>query len=219
VNRWWRDIDRSTSIGILIMAALLLLLRASGLVLVPPIAEAGYVEAWEQSAAVGMVMGSLPADVVVTHFVDFECAYSGAAAQRIDSLVHELVRHHSRRVTVIAQHFPSAMHRFSIEASIAAECADQQQQLKRMHDVLFVQADSFGIKSWAQLASDAGVSDLSAFESCIRMPVDHFPRIAAGRLLGEKYGVSGTPTIWLNGRVAPRSDLRTIRTLARKVLR
>ncbi len=40
---------------------------------------------------------------------------------------------------------------------------------------------------------------MNAFQTCLQQPEDEFPRVGAGRTLGESLGVKGTPTVWVNG--------------------
>lgn len=75
---------------------------------------------------------------------------------------------------------------------------------------LFMQRDSLGVKPWRRFAEEAGVGDLDGFEACVALPADSFPRIARGREVGERTGVRGTPTVWINGTVT-RTDLASLR--------
>ena len=68
-----------------------------------------------------------------------------------------------------------------------------------MYRLLFSQMDSIGSKDWLAFAEEADVPDLSTFSECFESPVEGFPRIQAGRSLGERIGVTGTPKIWING--------------------
>jgi protein-disulfide isomerase len=65
-----------------------------------------------------------------------------------------------------------------------------------------------GSEDWASLAGAAGVPDLTAFGACIALPLAEFDRILAGRALGKRLGVSGTPTLWVNGRLFRGRTLR-----------
>ena len=69
-----------------------------------------------------------------------------------------------------------------------------------MYRLLFAQQGSLGTKDWVSFAEQAGVPDLAAFSACVALPVDSFPRIEAGRDLGMRRDVTGTPTIYVNGR-------------------
>ena len=79
-----------------------------------------------------------------------------------------------------------------------------------MYRLLFAQQESLGSKPWATLADEAGISDLAAFEECVKLSADSFPRIQAGRELGESRNIGGTPTLFVNGR---RFDARSFEEL------
>ncbi|MYA64893.1 MAG: hypothetical protein F4139_04205 [Gemmatimonadetes bacterium] len=64
----------------------------------------------------------------------------------------------------------------------------------------FAEQDSLGSKDWAVFAEEAGIPDLAAFEECMKLPADSFARIDAGRELGLRRNVRGTPTLYVNGR-------------------
>lgn len=45
---------------------------------------------------------------------------------------------------------------------------------------------------------EASVPDLAAFDRCIKK-IDRIPRVEAGKELGARFDVKGTPTIVING--------------------
>ena len=69
-----------------------------------------------------------------------------------------------------------------------------------MYQLFFAQQESLGSKDWVTFAEEAGIADLAAFEACMELPANSFPRIDAGRDIGSRRGVTGTPTIYVNGR-------------------
>lgn len=150
---------------------------------------------WERENEIGIRSGPADAVVVITEFVDLQCPFCAALAPIIDSIAAEF----PDDVAVVFQHFPLQSHEHAIPAAIAAECAERQARFWPMYRLLLSGQRSF---PWEQFAEDAGVSNLAAFADCMTLPQDSFPRIAAGRALGERTGVVGTPTTWVNGRVA-----------------
>jgi len=67
-----------------------------------------------------------------------------------------------------------------------------------MFDHLFEKQDSIGAKSMMSYAGDAGIRDTLALAQCMQ------GERAAGRLkdnvsIGEKLGIDGTPTVFVNG--------------------
>jgi protein-disulfide isomerase len=67
-----------------------------------------------------------------------------------------------------------------------------------MYDLLFEQQDKFGLKPWSEFATEAGVPDTAAFETCIKQ-AEPIPRVTEGKALGKQLDVQGTPTLVING--------------------
>jgi protein-disulfide isomerase len=154
-----------------------------------------YVEGWRDWGDSGIRMGAASAPMVVAVFLDFTCPHCRHLVSLLDSLSSE----YPGQVAVEVHHFPLRGRELAVPSAIAAECAHDQGRFSGMYHTLFSQMDSIGSKGWASMARDAGVSNLALFEACIQSPADSFPRIAAGRVLGESIGVRGTPSVWVNG--------------------
>jgi protein-disulfide isomerase len=67
-----------------------------------------------------------------------------------------------------------------------------------MYDQLFEGQESFGLKTWSDYATAAGVPDLGRFDACIKKS-DPIPRVEEGKQLGTQIEVHGTPTLVING--------------------
>ena len=153
------------------------------------------IENWEEDTTLGIRIGPADARMVVTEFMDFTCPFCAMVAPAIDSLLS----HYPADVAVVFQHF-SLDRPLSLPSAVAAECAERQGKFKPMYQLLFAQQELLGSKDWATFAEEAGIADLAAFEACMELPANSFPRIDAGRDIGSRRGVTGTPTIYVNGR-------------------
>lgn len=154
------------------------------------------IDTWQADNALGIRIGAPSAPIVITEFMDFQCPFCRRLAPRVDSLLTEYPDH----VAVIFQHYPLTGHSYALPAAIAAECADRQGRFHSMYKALFDKQDLLGKKSFPEYAVDAGVEDLHAFERCVMLPADSFPRIQHGLDIGARAGVRGTPTVWVNGK-------------------
>ena len=67
-----------------------------------------------------------------------------------------------------------------------------------MQRLLLAKQDSFGIKPWAEFATEVGISDTAQFGDCIKGREGE-DVIAKGVERGERLGVRGTPTFVVNG--------------------
>ncbi|MGH7468455.1 MAG: DsbA family protein [Longimicrobiales bacterium] len=151
-------------------------------------------------------MGSNDATVVVVEFGDFECPFCKRFTTEMETLKEE----YGNRVALVYVHYPLRTHRFARPAARAAECAAEQSRFGEFHDELFERQDSLGLKSWLSYAIEAGVQDEAAFGRCVDRS-DPVPLIERGLEVGKKLGVTGTPTIVINGwRYPPGMDAQTL---------
>jgi protein-disulfide isomerase len=153
-----------------------------------------FLKDWRTELPKGMRMGPADAPVQLLEFSDFECPFCANLHKDLSTLQ---VRYPTQ-VALTYVHFPLPMHRFAEPAARVAECAGDQGRFETMHDRLFDEQNSFGLKPWSDYATEAGVPDLAAFEACIKRG-DPVPRIEEGKQLGTRLDVKGTPTLIING--------------------
>ena len=160
------------------------------------VVEVDEIENWEDDTALGIRVGPDDARMVVTEFMDFTCPFCAMVSPAVDSLLSR----YPSDVALVFQHFPLNGRSLALPSAVAAECAERQGRFRPMYQLLFAQQDSLGIRDWVSFAQEAGVPELEAFEECVKLPADSFPRIGAGRELGLQRNVTGTPTLFVNGR-------------------
>jgi protein-disulfide isomerase len=157
-----------------------------------------FVENWEEANRTGIWIGSRDADVVLTEFMDFTCPFCRNLVPVVDTLLHR----YPNNLAVVFQHFPLGR-ALSLPSAIAAECAGRQGAFVEMYRRIYRDLESLLQSSdnpdWTAIAIELELSDIDAFKLCVSLPADSFPRIAAGRELGQRTGVTGTPTVWING--------------------
>jgi protein-disulfide isomerase len=165
-------------------------------------------ENWKEEVGVGVRMGPADADVVIAEFMDFTCPYCRAIVPVLDTLQLEF----PGKVAVVFLHYPLGRPGSETSAT-AAECADREGRFENMYRTLYRNPDALEEGRWEHLATEAGLADVEMFSQCIRQSADSFPRIVAGRELGRRASVSGTPTIWINGRAFRGRRLEDFRTV------
>jgi protein-disulfide isomerase len=171
---------------------------------VPGGPQVSHVEDWREKSASGIWVGQPDAEFVVTTFIDFTCPYCRTLAPVLDSLASR----HGDRVAVVMHHYPLGG-TWSTPSAIAAECAHHQGRFREVVPALYGEVAASGDTSpdWASVAEAGGVPRIDEFVECIELPEDAFPRIAEGRAVGQRTGVRGTPTVWLNGTPTDVRDL------------
>ncbi len=155
----------------------------------------------------GTSVGPEDAPIVIWDFSDYLCPH----CRTFNSMVGKLVRQNyavpGGSVRWVSYEFPLSDR--SVPATIAAHCAGEQGRYWEMHDMLFARVEAWATEQnpsdrFVELGGEIGL-DKGAFRACLR----ERPGIAgiiASKKYGEQLGVTGTPTIFVNGELAPRTN-------------
>src|SRR5215217_400014 len=138
--------------------------------------------------------GPKDAPVTLVKYGDYECPYCGEARP----VLKELQERVGEQVRFIFRHFPlDSAHPRARRAAQAAEAAASQGRFWEMHDLLYERQDELGEEDLTRYAAELGL-DPRRFEDDLTND-DHTWRIEEDRLGGERAGVRGTPTLFVNG--------------------
>jgi protein-disulfide isomerase len=140
------------------------------------------------------VLGPAAAPVTLVEYGDFECPYCGRAYPVVKALRRRL----GDRLRFVFRHFPIARtHPHAHWAAEAAEAAAAQGQFWEMHDQLFVHQNLLGDE---HLDLYLGHLQLDAERLRIELAAHVYaPRVREDIDSGERSGVDGTPTFFING--------------------
>lgn len=135
------------------------------------------------------------APVVIVEFADFECPACRAAAPIID----EIMSIYPEQVKLVFKHFPLAIHENAENAARAAVAADLQGKFWDMHAGLFSTDPPLTKPTLERIAGSIEGLDQEkwkkAFESEKVADV-----VARDRKLGDRLKLTGTPSLFINGR-------------------
>lgn len=137
--------------------------------------------------------------VTFVEFLDFECEGCGAAYPAIE----DLRARYGDRVTFVVRYFPMPSHFNAERAARAVEAAARQGQFEPMYKKMFDTQTAWGEQQvpmddlFRSYAQELGL-DLARWDTDYNSP-DTLARIKADIADGEKMGVTGTPTFFLNG--------------------
>ena len=144
--------------------------------------------------------------VTFVEFVDFECESCKAASGAID----ELRKQYDGRVTFVVKYFPNSGHFNAERAARAVEAAAQQGQFEAMFQKMFATQLEWGGKH----DGGAGVpadDTFRGFAADLKLDMAKYDKAYAdaGTLKrvrqdvadGKAFGVTGTPTFFLNGKM------------------
>lgn len=145
------------------------------------------------------VWGEIGASVKMIVYSDFECPFCAQFAATMKQIETEFFG----KIAIAFRHYPLAGHPEAEKAAEASECAAEQGKFWEMHDKLF--ADNIaGRMSAEQFKKDA--ADLSLNQEQFNQCLDsgkYRDKISRQKSEGDKAGVTGTPTSFLNGIIYP----------------
>lgn len=154
------------------------------------------------------VFGNKDAKVRLIEYGDFQCPGCRDAAP----VLKEISEKYKADVAFIYRNFPLAMHGNARTAAATAEAAGLQGKYWEMHDKLFSTQDE-----WSELSGSTRLDAFTNYATGLGLDKQQFlndiegsriaAKIAFDQALGSKAGVTGTPTIFVNGKKV--SDLRS----------
>ena len=145
-----------------------------------------------QSAA--EARGPATAPVTIVEFSDFQCPFCRQTVQPLEDLLAQ----RPGEVRLIFRSFPLDFHQYSELAHEAALAAGAQGKFWPMHDLIFAHQSRLERADLVRYAAQLGL-DMAAFEHALDAHV-YAGQIAADRALGAQFDVTGTPTLFINGK-------------------
>jgi predicted DsbA family dithiol-disulfide isomerase len=138
--------------------------------------------------------GPVDAPLTMVEFSDFECPYCAAARPLLEQLVVEM----KGKLRLCWKPFPLQAHPHAAATSRTAMYALEKGKFWEMHDIMFqnqASLDNDSLKSYAMKVGLDGEDLMKAIAT------DRFnDRITASKEEGKKAGITGTPSIFINGR-------------------
>ena len=155
----------------------------------------------------GKALGDPNAPVTVEVFEDFQCPACRAFTEQIEpQIVDTYVA--TGEVYYIFRHFPfiddRAPRNESDQAASASMCAADENRFWDYHDMLFANWNgenqgAFNDKRLVAFAEAIGL-DMAAFNACFEANI-HEEEIKSDEQMGRDSGVTGTPSVMVNGRI------------------
>ena len=150
------------------------------------------------------ILGDPKAKVTIVEFSDFQCPFCRRFwKDTLPQIKKEYID--TGKARFIYRDYPLSFHPGAQVAAEATECAKEQGKYWEMHDKIFEEQEKKG-----QGTIQFGASDLKTWASKIGVDVKSFNQcLDAGKYKaevekdfadGSSYGVSGTPTTYVNGK-------------------
>jgi len=144
------------------------------------------------------IIGNPDAPITIVEFSDFQCPFCARFhTQTLPSILEEYIE--QGKVKLVFRDFPiQSIHPNALPASVAAECANDQNKFREMHDMLFEKQNEWNkletteaLSLFSQYASEIQL-DQEILDSCLTSG-KHIPEIKKDLDDGREYGVTGTP--------------------------
>ncbi len=147
-------------------------------------------------AMTGATVGVATAPVTIEIWADYQCPYCGIFTHGIEPTL--LREYAAGGLAVVRFRDFAFLGQESIDAAVAARCADRQGRFWRYHDLLFASQrgenqGAFSSAVLGQLAAFAGL-DQAVFSACLADPAVA-SEVAAETEEGRAVGVASTPTL------------------------
>jgi protein-disulfide isomerase len=142
------------------------------------------------------VKGNANAPVLIVEFSDFECPFSKKFyKETLPQLEKDYIS--TGKVRFAYRDFPLAMHSQAFNAAVAARCAGRQKKFWEMFDKLS-SIEKLEPPTLAKTAASLGLK-MQDFNACMSDP-SITEQVKKDTEEGAKFGVSGTPSFFVNGR-------------------
>jgi protein-disulfide isomerase len=139
------------------------------------------------------VKGKTDAPVTITIFTDFECPY----CIKLEPLLNQVVEKNKDNVKLVFKNFPLQFHPMADPSHRAALAAGEQGKFWEFHDRLFA-AEKLSPELIDTIAKELGL-DIARFKKDMESP-EVRQKISKDMADAEKASVTGTPTVFINGR-------------------
>ena len=139
-------------------------------------------------------IGPTTAKVTVVAFVDFQCS----ACSKFSPLMKKVISEFGTNVRLVVRDFPlTQIHEHGMEAALAGYAARQQGKFFEMGDLMYRNQDALDHASLNKYAAQLGMN-VEQFQRDAHSPAA-MAEVKKDIEDGNSYGVSGTPTIFING--------------------
>ena len=133
--------------------------------------------------------------VTVEEFADLQCP----ACRGAQPLVKQIIDKYGQQIRFDFKHFPlRSIHQYTFVAAEAAECAADQGKFWEFEELAYEKQPDLNTKTPTEWAKSLGL-DMELFDRCTRSHIKK-SEIMADYDEGQKKGVQGTPTFFVNGK-------------------
>ena len=147
----------------------------------------------------GAVKGAENAKVTIVEFSEYQCPF---CKKYIDGAYAQIMENYGDKIKYVFRDYPLPFHQHAQKAAEASRCADEQDKYWDYHDKLFANQSAWSAETDATdtfigYGTELGLNG-GQFKDCLSAG-KYTQEIKDDFVLGQKVGVSGTPTFFING--------------------
>ncbi|MES2615188.1 MAG: thioredoxin domain-containing protein [Bdellovibrionota bacterium] len=138
--------------------------------------------------------GSPKAPITIVEFADFQCPY----CYSVESTVKAISEKYKNQIHFVFRSYPLIqLHPQAVNASVAAECAQNQGKFWEMHGILFENHAKLADNVYDVFAKKVGL-DMNKFQSCFKDSTVR-EKVMNDAEYGQSLGINATPAFYING--------------------
>jgi len=143
--------------------------------------------------------GNKNASVTIVEFSEYECPF---CKHYVDETYGQILEEYGDDIYYVFRDYPLPFHKHAQETAEAARCAGDQNSYWPIHDMLFEERDEWVEETkittiLVDYAKNLGLNT-QTFNSCLSSG-KYTQAVEDDLALGNKVGVSGTPSFFING--------------------
>lgn len=150
--------------------------------------------------------GPADAPVSMVIFTDFQCPY----CIKLVPLLDQVMEKYKGKIKLVFKNMPLQFHEMAEPSARAALAANEQGKFWEFHDKLFTLAQ-LNPEAITEIATALGL-DMARFNTDMQSPAIR-QKLNKDMLDAQKAGVTGTPTLYINGRKLKQRSLVGFETL------
>ena len=144
------------------------------------------------------VLGNPNASVLLEEYSDFQCPF----CKKAEEVLKPMIQQYGKQIRFEYHHYPIvSKHPYALKAAEASECANDQGEFWRYHDLLFQKQEGDGLKvsNLKRYAEQLGL-DTEKFNACLDSDAKKDIVLLEERE-GEQRKVIQTPSFFINGKL------------------
>lgn len=139
-------------------------------------------------------IGDANAPITIVEFSDFHCQYCG---RFFNETLTPILTDYAGKVRLVNRDYP-ILGAASVQAALAAGCANDQGNYWDFHDMLFENQQNLTRDAFLSYAQELKF-DMTKFTTCLDSQA-HMDEITKDYTDAQNLGISGTPAFFINGR-------------------